>query len=85
MRGFTRYSTLTPLLVLLGYGTSDQDRANHGIAIAGDATISVVAQAEDRTPSAVDREFTKEVNPWIPSLNTRWVRVWRSSLRRIAT
>jgi hypothetical protein len=44
-------------------GASDQNRSNHGIAIAGDATISAVAQAEDRSPEKVAKQFTKEVNP----------------------
>jgi hypothetical protein len=50
-------------LTLKSYGASDQNRANNGIAIAGDATISAVAQVENRSAEKVAKQFTKEVNP----------------------
>jgi hypothetical protein len=47
----------------VSYSASDQNRANHGIAIAGDATISALAQVEDRSAEKVAEQFTKDVNP----------------------
>lgn len=54
---------IPPMLVLLGYGASDQSRANRGIANAGDVTIAAVAKATHQQAQVVADEFTEAVNP----------------------
>lgn len=49
------------LLVLLGYGASDQNRANTGVAIAGDAPVQSVAHVKNESAKVVAAEVTADM------------------------